>query len=115
MGKEASYRNAEIVADKAKKNPQRISQLQLNLADLDKLPQITLNQNVAYGVWWPSSKVQLHDVKVTDSLMPILGWFWWAMPTLRIVWLHHTSYQKSNRNPIYFLGIFNIMIVFSKF
>jgi hypothetical protein len=43
MGKEASYRNAEIVADKAKKNPQRISQLQLNLADLDKLPQITLN------------------------------------------------------------------------
>jgi hypothetical protein len=46
----------------------RVGQRQLNLADLDKLPQITLNQNVAYRVWWPSSKVKLHGVRVRDVL-----------------------------------------------
>ncbi len=46
----------------------RIGQRQLNLDDLDKLPQITLNQNVAYRVWWPSSKVKLHGVRVPDVL-----------------------------------------------
>jgi hypothetical protein len=26
--------------------------------------------------------------------------FWWAMPTLRILWLRHASYQKSNMSSI---------------
>jgi hypothetical protein len=46
----------------------RVGERELNLADLDKLPQITLNQNVGYRVWWPSSKVKLHGVRVRDVL-----------------------------------------------
>ncbi|MFM7406267.1 MAG: molybdopterin-dependent oxidoreductase [Cuspidothrix sp.] len=40
----------------------------INLDDLDKLPQVTLNQNVGYRVWWPSNKVKLHGVRVKDVL-----------------------------------------------
>lgn len=40
----------------------------LDLADLDKLPQVSLNQNVGYRVWWPSSKVNLHGVRLRDLL-----------------------------------------------
>ena len=46
----------------------RVGKHQFNLADLDKLPQITLNQNVGYRVWWPSSKVKLHGVRIQDVL-----------------------------------------------
>ncbi|WP_071187627.1 molybdopterin-dependent oxidoreductase [Trichormus sp. NMC-1] len=46
----------------------RVGNRQLNLANLDKLPQVTLNQNVGYRVWWPSSKVKLHGVRVKDVL-----------------------------------------------
>ncbi|MTJ07750.1 molybdopterin-dependent oxidoreductase [Anabaena sp. UHCC 0204] len=46
----------------------RVGERELNLAALDKLPQVTLNQNVGYRVWWPSSKVKLHGVRVRDVL-----------------------------------------------
>jgi hypothetical protein len=46
----------------------RVGKRELNLADLDKLPQVTLNQNVGYRVWWPSSIVKLHGVRVRDVL-----------------------------------------------
>jgi hypothetical protein len=46
----------------------RVGNRQLNLAELDKLPQVTLNQNVGYRVWWPSSKVKLHGVRIRDVL-----------------------------------------------
>ncbi|MTJ12002.1 molybdopterin-dependent oxidoreductase [Anabaena sp. UHCC 0187] len=46
----------------------RVGNRQLNLADFDKLPQVTLNQSVGYRVWWPSSKVKLHGVRIRDVL-----------------------------------------------
>ncbi len=46
----------------------RVGNRQLNLTDLDKLPQVTLNQNVGYRVWWPSIKVKIHGVRVRDVL-----------------------------------------------
>nr|WP_199332667.1 molybdopterin-dependent oxidoreductase [Anabaena catenula] len=46
----------------------RVGDSELNLADLDKLPQVTLNQNVGYSVWWPGSKVKLHGVRVGNVL-----------------------------------------------
>ena len=46
----------------------RVGNRELNLADLDKLPQITLTQTVGYRVWWPSGKIKLHGVRVGDVL-----------------------------------------------
>nr|WP_199306719.1 molybdopterin-dependent oxidoreductase [Anabaena sphaerica] len=46
----------------------RIGNRELNLVDLDKLPQVTLTQNVGYRVWWPSGKVNLHGVRLRDVL-----------------------------------------------
>ncbi|MEA5576594.1 molybdopterin-dependent oxidoreductase [Anabaena sp. UHCC 0451] len=46
----------------------RIGKRELNLADLDKLPQVTLTQNVGYRVNWPSGTVELHGVRVRDVL-----------------------------------------------
>jgi hypothetical protein len=46
----------------------RVGDRQINLAALDKLPQITLNQNVGYRVRWPSNKVKLHGVRLKDVL-----------------------------------------------
>ncbi|MGM3305530.1 molybdopterin-dependent oxidoreductase [Anabaena sp. WFMT] len=46
----------------------RVGQREFNLADLDKLPQVTLTQKVGYRVWWPSNKVQLQGVRVRDVL-----------------------------------------------
>jgi hypothetical protein len=45
-----------------------IGDRELNLADLDKLPQVTLTQNVGYRVWWPSGKVNLQGVRLRDVL-----------------------------------------------
>nr|WP_174783678.1 molybdopterin-dependent oxidoreductase [Dolichospermum sp. UHCC 0259] len=46
----------------------RVGDRQLNLAQLDKLPQVTLNQNVGYRVRWPSNKLKLHGVRIKDVL-----------------------------------------------
>jgi len=45
-----------------------IGNRELNLADLDQLPQVNLTQNVGYRVWWPSGQVQLHGVRLRDVL-----------------------------------------------
>ncbi|TAF10218.1 MAG: molybdopterin-binding protein [Nostocales cyanobacterium] len=45
-----------------------IGNRKLNLADLDKLPQVTLTQNVGYRVWWPSGKVRLQGVRLRNVL-----------------------------------------------
>ncbi|ULP71782.1 hypothetical protein BDGGKGIB_01416 [Nodularia sphaerocarpa UHCC 0038] len=45
-----------------------IGNLELNLGDLDKLPQVNLTQNVGYRVWWPSGQVKLHGVRLGDVL-----------------------------------------------
>jgi hypothetical protein len=46
----------------------RVGQREFNLTDLDKLPQVTMTQNVGYRVWWPSGKVKLQGVRVRDVL-----------------------------------------------
>lgn len=46
----------------------RVGEREFNLAALDKLPQVTLTQNVGYRVWWPSGKVKLQGVRVRDVL-----------------------------------------------
>lgn len=40
----------------------------LNLADLDKLPQVSITQNTGYRVRWPSGKVNLHGARLQDVL-----------------------------------------------
>ncbi len=45
-----------------------IGDSELNLADLDQLPQVSLTQNVGYRVWWPSGQVKLHGVRLRDVL-----------------------------------------------
>jgi hypothetical protein len=46
----------------------RIGQRTLDLATLDKLPQVTINQPVGYRSAWPNGKVKLHGVRVRDVL-----------------------------------------------
>nr|WP_228048896.1 molybdopterin-dependent oxidoreductase [Nodularia sp. LEGE 04288] len=41
---------------------------ELNLADLDQLPQVNLTQKVGYRVWWPSGQVKLQGVRLRDVL-----------------------------------------------
>ena len=45
-----------------------IGNRELNLADLDQLPQVNLTQRVGYRVWWPSGQVKLHGVRLRDAL-----------------------------------------------
>ncbi|MDB9304253.1 molybdopterin-dependent oxidoreductase [Nodularia spumigena CS-591/12] len=45
-----------------------IGDRELNVADLDQLPQVSLIQNVGYRVWWPSGEVQLSGVRLRDVL-----------------------------------------------
>ncbi|WP_414529595.1 molybdopterin-dependent oxidoreductase [Nodularia chucula] len=45
-----------------------IGNSELNLADLDQLPQVNLTKRVGYRVWWPSGQVQLHGVRLRDVL-----------------------------------------------
>ncbi|WP_353930127.1 molybdopterin-dependent oxidoreductase [Okeanomitos corallinicola TIOX110] len=40
----------------------------LQLANLDQLPQVTIKEKVAYGVKWPSDQVELHGVRIQDVL-----------------------------------------------
>ncbi|MBD2303464.1 molybdopterin-dependent oxidoreductase [Nostoc sp. FACHB-87] len=44
----------------------RVNQHQVNLATLDKLPQVTLEQTVGYRISWPSGKVKLSGVRLRD-------------------------------------------------
>ncbi|WP_414548651.1 molybdopterin-dependent oxidoreductase [Anabaena sp. CCY 0017] len=46
----------------------RVGKQQLDLAALDKLPQITLNEPVGYRFSWPSGEVKLHGVRLRDVL-----------------------------------------------
>lgn len=45
-----------------------VSTSELQLTNLDKLPQVTIKENVAYQVRWPSDPVELHGVKIEDVL-----------------------------------------------
>ncbi|MEA5580002.1 molybdopterin-dependent oxidoreductase [Nodularia harveyana UHCC-0300] len=45
-----------------------IANRELNIADLDKLPQVNLTQKVGYRVWWPSDEVKLSGVRLRDVL-----------------------------------------------
>ncbi|HYW22503.1 MAG TPA: molybdopterin-dependent oxidoreductase [Nodularia sp. (in: cyanobacteria)] len=45
-----------------------IGNRELNLADLDQLPQVNLTRNVGYRVSWPSGQVNLHGVRLRDVL-----------------------------------------------
>ncbi|MCC5638887.1 molybdopterin-dependent oxidoreductase [Nostoc sp. CHAB 5844] len=44
----------------------RIGKHQVNLATLDKIPQITLEQTVGYRISWPSGKIKLSGVRLRD-------------------------------------------------
>ncbi|MBD2437695.1 molybdopterin-dependent oxidoreductase [Nostoc sp. FACHB-110] len=44
----------------------QVNQHQVNLASLDKLPQVTLEQTVGYRISWPSGKVKLYGVRLRD-------------------------------------------------
>jgi hypothetical protein len=44
----------------------RIGKHEVNLATLDKLPQVTLEQTVGYRISWPSGKVKLYGVRLRD-------------------------------------------------
>ncbi|MBD2446213.1 molybdopterin-dependent oxidoreductase [Nostoc sp. FACHB-152] len=44
----------------------RVGQHEVNLATLDKLPQVTLEQTVGYRISWPSGKVKLYGVRLRD-------------------------------------------------
>jgi hypothetical protein len=44
----------------------RVNKHQVNLATLDELPQITLEQPVGYRISWPSGKVKLYGVRLRD-------------------------------------------------
>ncbi len=46
----------------------RVGKRILNLAALDKLPQVTLSQTVGYRRGWPNGKVKLQGVRVRDVL-----------------------------------------------
>jgi hypothetical protein len=46
----------------------RVGKQQLDLAALDKLPQVTLFQPVDYRIGWPSGKVKLQGVRIRDVL-----------------------------------------------
>ncbi len=45
-----------------------VGKRQFDLATLDKLPQVTINESVGYKLAWPSGKVKLHGVRVRDVL-----------------------------------------------
>lgn len=46
----------------------QVGKRELNLTDLDKLPQVTLTEPVGYRVGWPSGKIKLHGVRMRDVL-----------------------------------------------
>lgn len=46
----------------------RVGKRELDLATLDKLPQVTISDNVGYRMGWPTGKVKLHGVRVRDVL-----------------------------------------------
>ncbi|MBD1836254.1 molybdopterin-dependent oxidoreductase [Cyanobacteria bacterium FACHB-472] len=46
----------------------RVGTRELDLAALDKLPQVTILENVGYRMGWPSGEVKLHGVRVRDIL-----------------------------------------------
>ena len=46
----------------------RVARRELDLAALDKLPQVTILENVGYRMGWPSGEVKLHGVRVRDVL-----------------------------------------------
>ncbi|MCF4970473.1 molybdopterin-dependent oxidoreductase [Nostoc sp. CMAA1605] len=46
----------------------KVGKQELNLADLEKLPQITVTETVGYRSGWPSGKVPLHGVRLRDIL-----------------------------------------------
>jgi hypothetical protein len=46
----------------------QVGKSQLNLADLDKLPQVTVSQPVGYRIGWPNGNVKLQGVRVRDVL-----------------------------------------------
>jgi hypothetical protein len=45
-----------------------VADTQINLKDLDQLPQVTLKQKVGYRFGWPSNEVELHGVRIKDVL-----------------------------------------------
>ncbi|YAF95096.1 MAG: molybdopterin-dependent oxidoreductase [Nodularia sp. CChRGM 3473] len=45
-----------------------VGKRKFNLTDLDKLPQVTIDETVGYRIAWPSGKVKLHGVRVRDVL-----------------------------------------------
>ncbi|GAX40425.1 hypothetical protein NIES4075_13900 [Tolypothrix sp. NIES-4075] len=46
----------------------RVNKRELDLATLDKLPQVTINETVGYRLGWSSGKVKLHGVRLRDVL-----------------------------------------------
>lgn len=44
----------------------KVGRRELNLTDLEKLPQVTITQTVGYRSGWPSSNVKLHGVRIRD-------------------------------------------------
>ncbi|AFY49952.1 hypothetical protein Nos7524_4186 [Nostoc sp. PCC 7524] len=46
----------------------QVGNQELNLADLETLPQITITETVGYRSGWPSGKVKLHGVRIRDIL-----------------------------------------------
>ena len=46
----------------------RVNKREFDLAALDKLPQITINETVGYRLGWSSGKVKLHGVRLRDVL-----------------------------------------------
>lgn len=46
-----------------------VGKQELDLATLDKLPQVTIDEKVGYKFSWPSGKVKLHGVRVRDVLV----------------------------------------------
>lgn len=45
-----------------------VDKQQFDLAALDKLPQVTIDETVGYRFSWPSGKVKLHGVRLRDVL-----------------------------------------------
>ncbi|WP_414578962.1 molybdopterin-dependent oxidoreductase [Anabaena sp. CCY 9402-a] len=46
----------------------RVGKQELNLADLETLPQVTISETVGYRSGWPSGKVKLHGVRMRNIL-----------------------------------------------
>lgn len=62
----AFYVNHVVVGTESVKL--QVGKRELNLTDLDKLPQVTLTEPVGYRVGWPNGKIQLHGVRMRDVL-----------------------------------------------